>query len=155
MGVMQARLVKANAATTRRRVHPLLVFGIIFVPYVFALGLLGRGYSTAARIGAFLWATPFWIGLLSIWIDPPPAQPPTIASKAVLHSAVQTAPSSEPQPCVIGAEAANPNCETEQQMEFDNRAAHVRRCLNNPSGWFCGDVDRSQRVIVLAPTPDD
>lgn len=57
--------------------------------------------------------------------------------------------------CEIGADAANPRCETEAQMIQERQARHVQRCLNNPSGWFCNDVNSQPRVYVIRPVSPD
>jgi len=52
---MESNINTSNELTTQRPVTPLLVLGILLMPYIFAWYTLGEGRSTKSKVLSFLW----------------------------------------------------------------------------------------------------
>lgn len=52
--------LRLDGSPNRRRVSNRLIVGVVLLPIIFVWFLLGKGYSTKARIFGFLW---FFLGL--------------------------------------------------------------------------------------------
>jgi len=91
--------------TPARSIHPALIFGIVFLPIIFAWFTLAKGVGKWTRLAAFGWLAAFLV-LMHYHPAPDPAKPEATQT-AALSSASATAPSIAAPPTAAAAQSSS------------------------------------------------